>query len=104
MEEAAMTAFQIIMNTGSAKSCYMEALGAAKRGDFAEAQRKIDEGEQLEIEGHKIHTDMVAKEAAGGKTEFSLILIHAEDQMMSTELIKTMVSELMEIYQRGQDE
>lgn len=98
MDGMELICFQIITANGSAKSCYMEALQEAKQGNYERAKELIAEGDQMAIEGHDIHLSLLAKESEGEKTEFSLLLMHAEDQAMSTEVVKIMVLELIELY------
>ncbi len=95
-----MIGFQIISNVGTAKSLVMEALYAAKEGDFTLAEEKLAESKQYFVEGHKVHASLIQKEAAGEKVEISLLFMHAEDQMMSTETITELVKELIEMYKR----
>ena len=45
-------------------------------------------------------TDLVQKEAAGEDAKMSLILAHAEDQMMSTEVFKVLAEEMIELYKK----
>jgi len=92
--------FQIISNVGMAKSLVMEALYAAREGDYAAAEAKIEESRQYFLEGHKVHSSLIQKEASGEKLQISLILMHAEDQLMSAETISELVKEMIEIYKR----
>ena len=95
-----MIAFAIISNVGTAKSLVMEALYAAKEGDFELAEEKLNESKHYFVEGHKIHASLIQKEANGEKVEFSLIFMHAEDQLLSTETISELVKEMIEMYKR----
>lgn len=99
-ENADMIAFEIISNVGLAKSLVMEALYAAKDGDFALADEKVAESKKYFVEGHKVHASLIQKEAAGEKVGFSLLLMHAEDQLMSTETITELVKEMIEMYKK----
>ncbi|UNT94516.1 PTS lactose/cellobiose transporter subunit IIA [Allobaculum sp. Allo2] len=45
---------------------------------------------------------MLSKEAGGARYEFSLLLMHAEDQMMTAETFRLFVSELLDLYARLQ--
>lgn len=92
--------FQIISNVGMAKSLVMEALYAAKEGNFELAEEKLAESKPYFIEGHKAHTSLIQKEAAGEKPEFSLIFMHAEDQLMNVDTITLLVTEMIEMYKR----
>jgi PTS system cellobiose-specific IIA component len=93
-------AFQIISNVGSAKSLVLEALYAAKEGNFQLAEKKLEESKKYFIEGHRVHTTLIQKEASGTKLDFSLIIMHAEDQLMSAETISELVKEMIDIYKK----
>lgn len=98
MEGLELIAFEIISNVGMAKSLAIEALRAVRTGNYAEGNEMLEEASKFLTEGHHAHTSLIQKEAAGEKTEFSLMLMHAEDQMMSAETIKTLVEEMIEMY------
>lgn len=95
-----LVGFSIISNVGTAKSLVMEALYAAKEGQFDLAEEKLAESRQFFIEGHKIHSSLIQKEASGEKVEFSMLFMHAEDQLMSAETISELVKEMIEMYKR----
>ncbi|MDD3402340.1 MAG: PTS lactose/cellobiose transporter subunit IIA [Hespellia sp.] len=100
MEELELICFQLITAAGAAKSNYIEAIQCAKEGKYEEAETLIAEGDKLLTEGHGPHTDLVQKEAAGEDVHVSLILAHAEDQMMSTEVFKVLAEELIALYKK----
>ncbi len=102
MEEGSleMIAFQIISHVGTAKSLVMEALQEAKSNHFEQAEQKLTESDQYFVEGHKVHASLIQKEAAGEPVEFSMLFMHAEDQLMSTETIATLVREMIEMYKK----
>lgn len=47
MEGIEAVCFQIISFAGSAKSCYMEAIGAAEQDDYDKAKALMAEGDSL---------------------------------------------------------
>lgn len=98
MEGLELIAFQIISTVGAARSLYIEAIQDAKKGDFEEANKKIDEGSQLFLEGHHAHAELIQKEASGEITNLNLLLVHAEDQLMSAEAFKIISEELIDVY------
>ncbi len=100
MEDLELICFQLITSAGAAKSNYIAAIQLAKEGNYKEAEKLIKEGDKLLIEGHAPHTDMIQKEAAGESMQMSLLLTHAEDQMMSTEVFKVMAEEMIELYKK----
>lgn len=100
MTDFVALSLQIVSAVGEAKSLYMEALAAAKEGDFQAAEKKIQEGDRCFAQGHDLHGDLIGQEAGGDPVSMTLMLTHAEDQMMSAETIKLMVQELIQIYRR----
>lgn len=102
MEGIELLSFQMISFNGSARSCFIEAIQAAKEGDFDRAEELMVEGEEQFVEGHRVHAQLIQKEAQDGATDVNLLLIHAEDQMMSAELMKIVAAELIELHKRIQ--
>ncbi|MCI5597516.1 MAG: PTS lactose/cellobiose transporter subunit IIA [Lachnospiraceae bacterium] len=98
IEKMAECAMLMISYAGMAKSCYMEALQLTKQGKFTEADKKIEEGDKNFTEAHNGHHDLLQVEVTTGEPQICLLMTHAEDQLMSTETIKTIILELIEIY------
>ena len=51
-------------------------------------------------EGHGPHTDLIQQEAGSNESVISLILAHAEDQMMSAEVFKMMAEQVIDLYEK----
>jgi len=101
MEGLELTAFQIISSVGTARSSYIEAIQKAKAGDFEGAEALIKEGEEMFVEGHHAHAGLLQKEAEGGPgSVLSLLILHAEDQLMSAEAFKTIALEFIDVYKK----
>jgi PTS system cellobiose-specific IIA component len=97
MEE---TIFKIIAYSGEAKSCLMDAISLAKLKKFDEAENKIKESKKNKILANDSHLDLFQKEALGETITLSLLLSHAEDQMMSVETIEILAKEIIDIYKK----
>lgn len=97
-QEMEMICFQLISNSGGAKSSYIEAIQLAKQGNFDEAEQKLEEAREFFNNAHHIHTQLIQKEASGEGVEFSLLFMHAEDQMASTEMAQLLAQEFIELY------
>lgn len=102
MEAMEKICFQIISYTGEAKSDYIEAMGAAREYDFEKAERLMKEGMAVFVEGHKVHGQLIQKEAAGDNVQLSLLLMHAEDQLLGAETLKVIADELIAVYKKLQ--
>jgi len=98
MEGLELMSFQIISNVGNSKSLAMEAISEVREGNYELARKKLSECGSFMTEAHHVHMQLIQKEANGDKIDFSLILMHAEDQMMSAETIIALARELVEMY------
>lgn len=92
------TYFHMIASVGDATSCYMEAIEAARNKEYTHARALLKKGEQSALECHREHAKLITAMANHENIEFSLLLMHAEDQMMNGEMMKLMASELIEVY------
>ena len=100
MEGIELISFQIISAVGTARSMYIEAIQAAKAERFDEAAKLLEEGQELFVQGHHAHAQLIQNEANGKKTEFALLLMHAEDQLMSAEAFGILAQEFIDIYKK----
>jgi PTS system cellobiose-specific IIA component len=101
MEELELIAFKIISSVGTARSCYIEAIQAAKTGDYEQSEKLIVEGDENFAFGHDAHAGLLTKEANEGQgSAVSLLILHAEDQLMSAEAFKTIAQEFIDTYKR----
>ncbi|MCI8578339.1 MAG: PTS lactose/cellobiose transporter subunit IIA [Lachnospiraceae bacterium] len=100
MEELVAVCFQIITYVGTARSCFVNAVQSAKAGKFDEAESLIKQGDEAFVEGHRCHADLIAKEAGGELTASSMMLMHAEDQMMSAEGFRIIAEEFIAVHRR----
>jgi PTS system cellobiose-specific IIA component len=98
MEGLELICFELISYTGSARSYFIEAIQAAKKQDFEKATEYFAEGEKQHAEGHHTHAKLIQQEAAGQSLGVNLLLIHAEDQLMSCETIKIVADEMIQMY------
>lgn len=99
-QEFETACFGIITYVGTARSCFINAVQCAKKGDFEGANEQIMKGDEAYTQGHHIHADLIALDAGGKLEQSGLILMHAEDQLMSAETFRVFAEELIEVYKR----
>ena len=90
-------ALEIITNVGTARSMYVEAVEAAKTGNFEEAHNLVAEGEKIFVNGHHAHADLVNAKIGVEELQYMFLVMHAEDQLMSAETLKIVCDELIDI-------
>ena len=93
-------AFQIIASAGTARSCFVEAMDLAEEGKIEAAEEKIREGKEEFRKGHQIHAELLQKMAEGTLGQVSLLLVHAEDQLMSAEDFSIFSERIVQLEQR----
>ena len=92
MEGIELVCFKMISALGAAKSSFMEAI--------QEARNCIEEGSNFQVEGHEAHFGLLQQETSGDPVTLSLLLVHAEDQLMSAEFLKITAEEIIALYER----
>lgn len=102
MEDMELLCFKIISAVGEAKSDYISAIELAKQGEYEKAEEKIAHGDECFVNGHRQHGDLIAQEADGNSVQVSLLLMHAEDQLMAAETTKLLALEIISLYKRVQ--
>jgi len=92
--------FVIISCSGDARSSAMEAIQFAKDGDFTSANNSIEQANEKLSEAHKEQTKLIQAEAEGNGVTTSLLLIHAQDHLMSSITVRDLAREFVELYER----
>ncbi|MBQ1920390.1 MAG: PTS lactose/cellobiose transporter subunit IIA [Selenomonas sp.] len=101
MKELELIAFNIISSVGTARSYYIEAIQSAKTGNYEQAEKLITEGDESFALGHEAHAGLLTKEANEGEgSSVSLLILHAEDQLMSAEAFKIIAQEFIDTHKR----
>lgn len=99
-QEIGMIGFEIVAYAGDARSSLLEAIKCARRGEFEKIDGLVrDAQENLNI-AHAKQTEMLALEAQGKDLEIGFIMIHAQDHLMTTMLLKDIVYDICEIYKK----
>lgn len=99
LEELELACFQIVALVGNARSCYLEGIDLAEAGDLEGARAKLDEGDGSFHEGHDAHLSLLTREANGEQLPFRIILLHAEDQLMSAEAFRIIAERFIKVYE-----
>lgn len=85
----------IIANSGDARSFAYGALEAAKKGDFEEAEELLKKSDESATLAHKAQTELLFKEANGEHQEVNVLLVHAQDHLMTSMLAVELIKEII---------
>lgn len=94
------TAMSIIAGAGDSKSYAMEAIYNAREGKYEEAAINLEKAKEALRDTHSIQTNLITKEMQGEKTEVTLIMVHAQDHLMSAVMIKDLATEIVMMYEK----
>jgi len=90
----------LIVNAGNAKSDAMEAIQAAKNGEFEEADEKLKAAEAALVEAHHAQTKLLTAEANGEALTITLLTIHSQDHLMTSITFNDLAKEVIDVYRR----
>lgn len=99
-DELAMVGFEIVAYSGDARSTLLELLKQVRNGNFSNVDVLLaDADENLNL-AHKAQTEILAKEASGQPMDMGFIFIHGQDHLMTTILLRDIITDMIELYKR----
>ena len=96
--ELELTMIEIVALSGDARTKLLGAVKEAKAGNFDRVQALVDEAQELLNDAHRSQTDLLTAEARGEVTTPSVLLVHAQDHLMTTMLLRDVIEALTDIY------
>jgi len=100
MEGLELFCFQLISAAGIARSCNIEAIQEAKKGNFEKAEELMKEGKSEFLNAHDAHSKLLKQDTNGENTNSLILVMHAEDQLMSAEMFQILAKEFIDNCQR----
>ena len=82
----------IIQLTQQSSLAYQKVLAYVKDQNFVKANEYLIKGNETLLEASKIH--------AGCSSDLDLLLVHAEDMLISVQLYKSLIKEFIDIYKK----
>ena len=97
-EKKVQAIMNLIIYGGVEKSSSVEAIQAAKEGNFELADEKIKAAEESLLQAHHTQTEMLTQEANGDSVEVSLLMVHGQDHLMTGMMFKDLAKEIVDVY------
>lgn len=94
------TVMGLIINAGMSRSLCFEALRQARAGQFAEADDLLCQAAEAANAAHGVQTRLIEADEGEGKIPVTLILVHAQDHLMTAMLARELVTELIELHRK----
>jgi PTS system cellobiose-specific IIA component len=90
----------IISSSGESKSKAFEAMKAIRNCNYDLARQLLKESHEADVEAHNIQTQLIQRELSGDdNSPMSLLMVHAQDQYMTSALARDMIEELVKIFE-----
>lgn len=101
MTDIEMQIVGIISTAGDSKAKAFEALKKVKTGDYEGAKALLKESRKIDLEAHKIQTQLIQSEMdpEADKTQISLLMVHAQDHYMTSQLARDVIEALVEVFE-----
>ena len=90
----------LIVHSGNARSLAYEAFELALTGESAAAAAKLQEASQEIRRAHAQQTDLIQSEAAGNGVPPNLLLVHAQDHLMTAMTEVNLIERLIRVVDR----
>lgn len=86
---------EIIADSGMACSQMIKAIWKAREGDFTTVDQLRKQAEESLNQAHVAQTQLIQRELNGEGVPLTLLMIHAQDHLMTTISLKEMADELI---------
>ena len=93
-------AMQLMVSAGDAKDLAHQALTAARNGDLDLAKEKLTAAREKLTVAHNVQTTMLTAEAQGKTVQLTLLIVHAQDHLMTAITYVDLAEELVALYDR----
>ena len=100
MDANEMIVINLIVNSGSARSSAIEAIQYAKAGDLEKANESLQQAKESVNEAHHSQTEMIQGEIRGEKTPLNLLMVHAQDHLMTSLVVIDLAQEFIDLYEK----
>lgn len=97
-EQIQLVAFTIILHSGNAKMKTHEAFKAMRNANFVLAHELLEAANDELLEAHKSQTELLQSYANGKKIEMEIIMVHAQDHLMTAMTLHEIASEMSHLY------
>ncbi|QTF07664.1 PTS lactose/cellobiose transporter subunit IIA [Brenneria izadpanahii] len=86
---------ELIVKSGEARSCSMEALRASSKGEWEQVNQLLKMATIAIRKAQAIQTEFIGGNGNNGKINFDLIIVHAQDHLMNATLCRELAEEII---------
>ncbi|MCC5896089.1 MAG: PTS cellobiose transporter subunit IIA [Alkalibacterium sp.] len=93
-------AFSIILESGNARTFVHEGFKLMREDAFEDAEAKLEEANESLVSAHKVQTKLLHDYANGEDVNMDVIMVHAQDHLMTTMTIREVALEMLMLYRK----
>lgn len=97
-EDVQLAAFNIILYSGNARTKIHQAFSEMRKGDFDLSNDYLAQAKEEVTKAHQSQTELLQTYAAGTKIEMEIIMVHAQDHLMTTMTLQEVAEEMENLY------
>ena len=99
-EELQVAAFEIILQSGTARTEIHEAFALMRENQFSQAEEKLETANVELVEAHHAQTKLLQDYASGVEIKIEIIMVHAQDHLMTTMTLLEVAKEMLELHKK----
>src|SRR5699024_8595233 len=99
-EQIQNVAFEIILHSGSSRTKIHESFELMRNKEFDNADTKLEEANDDLLSGHQSQTDLLQKYSSGETVNTDIIMVHAQDHLMTTMTLREVALEMLYLYKK----
>ncbi|MDG0801629.1 PTS lactose/cellobiose transporter subunit IIA [Pectobacterium polaris] len=92
MEQSVM---ELLINAGEARSNAMMAIQAARQREWQQADDLLAASQEAARAAHRVQTRLIGLDEGEGKVPVNLIMVHAQDHLMTAMLCRDLAEEIV---------
>ncbi|MBH1932076.1 PTS lactose/cellobiose transporter subunit IIA [Serratia rubidaea] len=89
------TVMELLINAGEARSHAMTAIQAARQRQWRQAEEALTASQAASRAAHAVQTQLIGLDEGAGKIPVNLILVHAQDHLMTAMLCHDLAQEIV---------
>lgn len=98
-----VAAFEIILNSGNARTIVHESFTDMRNGKYEEAADKLAQANEELLLAHQAQTKLLQEYANGTEIKIEIIMVHAQDHLMTSMTLREVALEMLELYKNKAD-
>ncbi len=99
-QELVEVSFNIIVNAGEARTKVYNSFKKMNDGEYDEAAKILEESNQDLLKAHNSQTDLLTRYANDEEIVMDVMLVHAQDHLMTTMTLRETALQMLEMYKK----